>query len=66
MNTLSEAARVALVNAGTNRQGAVVQALPGVLAELEVAGMIGVKDGLTRSGTIARERIVTAMLDAAF
>ena len=67
MTHLTEAAITALINVGTNRQGAIIppNSLPSVLRELKVAGYIK-GYGLTRTGTIARERIVNAALEAAF
>lgn len=67
---LSPAAESALVNAEP-RQGALVDPTlplhsPGVIRELEDAGLIGAGNGLTRQGVTARERIVAARLDAAF
>lgn len=56
MTQISQAAKDALINAGTNRQGAKVQGSAEALAELAVAGLIGPEHGLTRKGTIARER----------
>jgi hypothetical protein len=63
---LSEAAKQALINVGTNRQGARVEGNFSALAELFRAGLIGHEDGLTRKGTIERERLQAAALDAAF
>ena len=63
---LSEAARTALINAGTNRQGAAVKADPVVVTELYDFGLVGLGDGLTRRGSIERERIMSAELDRAF
>ena len=63
---LSEDARTALINAGTNRQGAKVMATWPVHKELVAAGLIGDGGGLTRAGTIERERLVTEALDDLF
>lgn len=65
---LSAEAKTALINVGTSRQGAVVpQATSArVLFELRAMNMIGQDNGLTRFGTIARQRAVSAALDAAF
>jgi hypothetical protein len=52
---LSHAALRALIDTGTNRQGAVVPATGGVWGELRTAGLIGDGGGLTRAGTIARQ-----------
>jgi hypothetical protein len=67
-NGLSKEAAEALFNVGTNRQGATIaHNTPAVVvAELRTAGLIGFNLGLTRRGTIARERISNALLDAAF
>lgn len=63
---MSEAAKRALINVGTNRQGARVPATPAVRRELLLAGLIGDLDGLTRKGSIKRESVLSAALDAAF
>jgi hypothetical protein len=63
---ISQAAKDALYGAGTNRQGTKVQGTPEVLAELDRAGLIGPGGGLTRSGTIARQRVADAKLEEAF
>lgn len=65
---LSKSAETALVNVGTLRQGATVNTITTteVVAELQTAGLIGPGYGLTRRGTIARQRLVYAALDAAF
>lgn len=63
---MSEAATEALINAGTNRQGARAQGDVRGLAELAELGYVGKDNGLTRKGSIARERAVTAMLAKAF
>lgn len=62
---LTEAAKSALINASA-RQGSQVKADTAVAGELAAAGLIGTQDGLTRKGTIVRERLVNAALDAAF
>lgn len=56
---LSAAAQSALLSTGTNRQGAkpTHPMTPAVKAELVDAGLLGTGGGLTRSGTIARERL---------
>lgn len=56
---LSPAAREALVNVGTSRQGATIpHNTPAVtVAELRDRKLIGFGLGLTQSGTIAREHI---------
>ncbi len=66
MMQMSEAAEKALINVGTNRQGAVVQGDLGALLELQDEGLIGQNLGLTRMGTIVRQRLMTAELDKAF
>lgn len=66
MNTMSEAARTALINAGTSRQGAVIDAPLDVKWELENASLIGRGTGLTRQGSIVRERLMNEALDKAF
>lgn len=68
MSQLSDAAKNALMNVGTNRIGAIVHPnLPaGVRMELYRAGFIGDSFGLTVAGSVARQRIVSAALDAAF
>lgn len=65
---LSEAAQTALINVGTNRQGALVDSMTysQILGELFGAGLIGSDNGLTRKGTIARQAVLSARLDAAF
>jgi hypothetical protein len=64
---MTHTAKRALISTGTNRQGAVpTDASPADLAELERLGYIGPGGGLTRRGTIARERAVTADLDDLF
>jgi hypothetical protein len=67
---LSPAAQTALINAGSSRVGVQVgdYRLSGaeVFEELKNAGLIGDNDGLTRQGSIVREKLVAAALDAAF
>lgn len=60
---LSRAAEKALINAGTNRQGARVdpRTPESALIELVNAGLIGPAYGLTRTGTIRRERLMDEM-----
>lgn len=65
MNKLSEAAKSALINT-TGRQGAEVKADVLVISELAQADLIGPENGLTRKGTIARERAVRQAEDLAF
>lgn len=63
---LSPAAAAAIVNAPCSAQGATVTGDAEIIKELREAGIIGPKDGLTRTGSIRRERIVSAWLDASF
>lgn len=63
---LSEAAKKALINAGTSRQGAEVFTDTQTAAELQALGLVKVRFGLTRTGTIARDRAVAEALDGAF
>ena len=65
---LSAQAQAALIGVGTNRQGATIspRTVEVVVWELTAAGLIGRDRGLTRRGTIVRERVMTAALDAAF
>ena len=61
---LSTAAQTALIRVGTNRQGAkVLTTDAAVLRELTATGLIGVGNGLTMRGTIARERLVDALME---
>lgn len=64
--TLSPDATAALVNVGTNRQGATVHATGDAFWELEAAGLIGIKGGLTRAGSIYRQNMMDRLMDAAF
>jgi hypothetical protein len=67
MTQMSEAAKKALINVGTNRQGATVDDVAlNVWYEMYSAGLIGVGGGLTRKGTIVRERLMSAELEKAF
>lgn len=70
MMKLSEAARTALINAASGRQGANVtesgRCTGEAAYELRDAGLIGIQGGLTRKGSIERERIMNAELDRAF
>lgn len=60
---MSDAAREALINIGTHRQGATAPILSqDALAELEYLGYIGKGQGLTRKGSIVRERLVDAAM----
>lgn len=68
MMQISEEARVALINAGTNRQGKpIISGSVSVFHELVDAGLITEKNaGLTRKGGITRERLMNEALDRAF
>lgn len=68
---LSEAAKSALINASGSMQGASVLHAGNVFshkveAELKQAGLIGDRQGLTRQGSIAREKLTRAAEDQAF
>lgn len=65
---LSREALTALANVGTNRQGSAVPVARNseVWRELEAAGMIRRGGGLTRAGSITRERHVNSLLDELF
>lgn len=66
--TLSPEAVSALLTTGTNRQGSVPQ-LPAdspVWVELRAAGLVGERDGLTRAGSIARQREAYRLMDDLF
>ncbi len=65
---LSKEALSVLMSTGTNRQGAVPQTriTEEVREELEAAGMLGPGGGLTRSGSIAREREADRLMDELF
>lgn len=65
MTKMSKEAAAALINARPN-QGAEVKGTPRALAELSSAGLVGPEHGLTRKGTIERERALNAALDSAF
>lgn len=56
----------ALLAAPTGRQGALVPAIASVQRELKELGLVGPDGGLTRAGTIARQRAMSAAEDAAF
>lgn len=58
----------ALLTTGTNRQGSVPQLAPGspVWAELRAAGLVGERDGLTRLGSITRQREAQRLMDDLF
>lgn len=65
---LSRAAEKALIDVGTNRQGARVdrRTPESALIELVNAGLIGPAYGLTRTGTIRRERLMNRLMDEMF
>lgn len=64
---LSKEALSALMSTGTNRQGAVPTFMAEeVREELVAAGMLGPGGGLTRSGSIAREREADRLMDELF
>jgi hypothetical protein len=68
---LTAAASAALINVGTSRQGAVIAMTarmpePAVLRELMDNGLVSSRYCLTRAGSIARDRAVTASVDSAF
>lgn len=49
-----------------NAQGSTVAAAPDEIRELQEIGLLGRSKGLTRKGSIARERMVNAAQDKAF
>lgn len=65
---ITTAAATALIDCGTNRQGTPIPAstVTEVRRELERAGLIGPGAGLTRRGTVYRQRLMDEMLDKAF
>lgn len=65
---LSREALSALMNVGTNRQGAAVPVARGseVWDELKAAGMIRERGGLTRAGSIVRQREADRLMDELF
>lgn len=68
MTEMSEAAQSVLINMSSSRQGTTPKGKnpTDALAELQVAGVLGDDYGLTRRGSIVRDRLVSARLDAAF
>lgn len=66
LKNLTPAARSALLAAQSRRQGAKVTADPVVVTELFDLGLVAKGDGLTRKGTIAREKLQAQALEAAF
>lgn len=64
---LSREAKAALMNVGTNRVGSRVNCPdPAVWAELRDAGMIRDGGGLTRAGSVVREREADRLMDELF
>jgi hypothetical protein len=66
LDQLSMTARTVLLSAGTSRQGARTYPRENESARQELlsAGLIGDKDGLTRAGTIVRERLVDRLMES--
>lgn len=65
-NEVNEQAKQALINAQGHQGAKVKVRVPGDLTDLRKAGMVGPEGGLTRKGSIARQRLVQAAEDAAF
>lgn len=63
---MSQKAQDALWGAPSNRQGVRAQGDVRGLVELAELGYVGKDNGLTRKGSIARERMVNAAQDKAF
>lgn len=65
---MSEAARTALMNIGSYRQGATVPPLTTdeTRQELKELGYLGKSGGLTRKGSIKRQQLLDAEMDALF
>jgi hypothetical protein len=65
---ITTAGATALVDCGTNRQGTPIPACTAteVRQELERAGLIGPGGGLTRTGTVYRQRLMDEVLEKAF
>jgi len=65
---MSTAARAALITIGTRNYGQTTAPITAsdVIAELKNLGYLGPKGGLTRKGSIKRERIMNAIFDAQF
>jgi hypothetical protein len=63
--TLSKAAQEALLSTRSNRQGETVPKTTDVvvISELSSEGLIGPGNGLTRRGTIVRERLFDQIMD---
>lgn len=66
LKNLTPAARSALIAAESRRQGAKVTADAVVVTELFDLGLVAKGDGLTRKGTIAREKLIREAEEAAF
>ena len=67
--TLSREAMSALMSTGNNRQGAVPQVArtdARIWGELETTGMVGPGGGLTRKGSVTRQREVDRLMDELF
>lgn len=65
---MSDRALEALVNVGCDRQGATISPYTSdrVVRELRALGLIGDDNGLTRQGSIERQRIMSVNLDTLF
>ena len=66
---LTADARTALINAGNSAIGTRVlgpSCAPATFVELAEWGLIGENDGLTRMGSIVRQRLVDLALESAF
>lgn len=65
---MSEKARTALINVGTNRQGATPPPTTdaATLHELATLKLIGRGNGLTRRGTIKRQLLVEDLMEGMF
>jgi hypothetical protein len=66
---LSTGARSALINAGSSATGTEVLAAgiaPAIFVELAEWGLVGPNDGLTRQGSIVRQRLIDLALESAF
>lgn len=63
---MSEKARAALINVGTNRQGATPPPATdaATLHELTALGILGRGNGLTRRGTIKRQLLIEDLMEA--
>lgn len=65
---LSPAAQSIVINLPSSRQGATPKGknATAALMELQSAGILGADYGLTRTGSVYRDRLLAARLDAAF